>query len=457
MSDCSICCEPFNKSNRSKIVCKTCDNDETVTCRSCAIHYILDKPTEPSCMVCNVEWDIDFLCDNFTKQFINKDLKKHKENYLLDKQIALLPETQEYAENLKFINNLEKQKEIMMIEKKNLENKLKKLNHNISTINNTINDARVNINNDSDNKKVTREFTFKCPIDNCNGFLNDKYECGLCDNKICKKCMEIKKEDHQCDEDKIKTVELLKKDTKPCPKCGQFIYKINGCDQMYCIKCHTAFSWRTGCIERGNVHNPEYYRWMRESGQEIPRNPLDEIHNPCGDNIIRYYNLLAIMRTFYPPANAKDSRQTIIIANMHRLIEHINFLNREYRMNERDNFTNLRNMRANYLLNNLTKENFKKKLQMIEKKNMKDKKMNDVWNLLRLILIEYIGKIVENRYDNIGGAKIINDIIKESDKIRLYCNESFTKIGNTFNMTYPGINNDWIDVNNWKEYIKHNV
>lgn len=108
MSDCSICCEPFNKSNRSKINCKTCKSEDVKVCKTCAKKYILDQPTDPSCMVCKVEWDIEFMSDNFTKTFITKELKNHRENYLLDKQIALLPDTQDYAEQLKLINDFEK-------------------------------------------------------------------------------------------------------------------------------------------------------------------------------------------------------------------------------------------------------------------------------------------------------------------------------------------------------------
>ena len=38
--------------------------------------------------------------------------------------------------------------------------------------------------------------------------------------------MEIKGEDHECDEDKKETVKLLRQDTKPCPKCGELIHKL---------------------------------------------------------------------------------------------------------------------------------------------------------------------------------------------------------------------------------------
>ena len=53
MVDCSICCEPFNKSNRCKINCKTCDDDSIIACQTCAKRYILEQPTDPSCMNSN--------------------------------------------------------------------------------------------------------------------------------------------------------------------------------------------------------------------------------------------------------------------------------------------------------------------------------------------------------------------------------------------------------------------
>ncbi len=460
MSDCSICCETFNKSNHRRIDCKTCESKETQVCQSCAKRYILDLPTDPSCMVCKIEWDTEFLCDNFTKTFINKELKVHRENYLLEKQIALLPETQDYAENIKLCDKLEKQKEELMKEKRALELKLRNLNTNIRDVESTIRQIRY-----GNYTKQKTEFTFKCPVENCNGFLNDKYTCGICENNICKHCMEIKEENHECDEEKKMTVAMIKKDSKPCPKCGQLINKSEGCDQMYCIKCHTAFSWRTGIIERGTVHNPEYYRWMRENGRDIPRNPLDVQYDPCGNVLITYTVLLTTLRKYYKPDSITTNRygnriytdksETVKICNMHRMIHHIDHLNRIFN-NENDNKNDiLRTYRANYILSKITKVELKKKLQMLEKKYNKNKKLNDIWNLLRYVLIEYIGKISETNYTLREGTDIIENIIKESEKIRKYCNENFSKIGSIFNMTYPGISNEWIQIYNWETYIRN--
>ena len=92
---------------------------------------------------------------------------------------------------------------------------------------------------------------------------------------------------------------------------------------------------------------------------------------------------------------------------------------------------------------------------MLEKKQNKEKKMNDIWNVLRLVILEYIGKITEKKYELEEGKKIIKNIVIESQKVREYCNTSFSKIGKMLNMTYPGINSEWVQIYNWEKHVKH--
>jgi uncharacterized Zn finger protein (UPF0148 family) len=69
---------------------------------------------------------------------------------------------------------------------------------------------------------------------------------------------------HVCNPDTLATIQLLQKECKRCPKCAIPIFKIDGCDQMWCVQCHTAFNWRTGKVETGRVHNPHYFQYLRE-------------------------------------------------------------------------------------------------------------------------------------------------------------------------------------------------
>ena len=53
------------------------------------------------------------------------------------------------------------------------------------------------------------------PKDNCLGFLSTKWKCGLCETKVCSKCLAIKEGlPHECNEDDVKSAELIKKETK---------------------------------------------------------------------------------------------------------------------------------------------------------------------------------------------------------------------------------------------------
>ena len=128
-----------------------------------------------------------------------------------------------------------------------------------------------------------RAFVRACPHDACKGFLSTAWKCGLCENWTCPTCHEVKGPEkdaaHTCDPNNVATAELLARDSRNCPKCAAGIFKINGCDQMWCTQCHTAFSWRTGRVETHMVHNPHYYEYQRAHGTPLPRAVGDV---PCG-------------------------------------------------------------------------------------------------------------------------------------------------------------------------------
>ncbi len=91
--------------------------------------------------------------------------------------------------------------------------------------------------------EVVKQFIKTCPSNTCNGLLGDDWKCGICNVHVCKHCHDIledktkdnnkdntkDKEKHECDKEKVETVKLLSKNTKPCPKCQTPIYKIDGC------------------------------------------------------------------------------------------------------------------------------------------------------------------------------------------------------------------------------------
>ena len=120
----------------------------------------------------------------------------------------------------------------------------------------------------------------KEPMDNENRALNSSRKQAKVDPKLL---------GHVCNKDTLETVKLLVSDSHPCPTCTTMITKIEGCDQMWCTQCQTAFSWKTGEVEKGRVHNPHYYEYKRQQSAtgEIPREAGD---NPCGRGLMDFYD-----------------------------------------------------------------------------------------------------------------------------------------------------------------------
>ena len=89
-------------------------------------------------------------------------------------------------------------------------------------------------------EKVKREFLMRCPADECRGSLSTAYKCGTCEKHTCSECLEVLglademsleslKAAHTCKPENIESAKMIKKETRPCPKCGARIFKIDGC------------------------------------------------------------------------------------------------------------------------------------------------------------------------------------------------------------------------------------
>lgn len=108
-----------------------------------------------------------------------------------------------------------------------------------------------------------------CPGQGCLGFISGEYEiCPICRSRSCHRCEELilrgavagdAAEDHHCKSEIIASIERIRKETKPCPNCKVPIYRIEGCNVMFCVRCKTGFDWVTGGRFQINewFHNPE--------------------------------------------------------------------------------------------------------------------------------------------------------------------------------------------------------
>lgn len=260
-------------------------------------------------------------------------------------------------------------------------------------------------------KVERKKFTFPCPADDCKGFLSQRYKCGVCEKYTCPHCRELKvggENDplHKCNPDSVATVEMLKRDTKPCPTCGSAIHRVSGCPQMWCTQCQVAFDWNTGRIETGAVHNPEYFEYVRRTGQEAGN--AQRIMN-CGQvfNAGQLNRFMTGLITAYNN-DGNESReyhkQRDFLLNFMQGIEHLQTVEvraLEADIRNRSGRDTFRYDRVCYLKNELTAELFMKRLQLHERQRSRNTNLLNIYTMYiqagRDILTRFSAKLQENR------------------------------------------------------------
>jgi len=261
MASCSVCCDSLNRSTRKPVQCGYCD---LVACRVCTGRYLMDTALDPHCMGCRKPWNREFLDLNMTKVFVNGPLKAHHSEILFEREKCLLPAAQIELRRIDRVREIYK-----LLENGGEERTRGVLLRELDGIQGARRTATP--------VPVKAMQCRKCPTTECRGFLSD-WNCSLCNLKTCSKCGETQGDEHVCESGAVETFTLLKNDTKGCPGCGEMIFKISGCSQMWCPSCHTAFDWNTLQIETGRIHNPHYYDFHRKAGT-LQREPGDV---PCG-------------------------------------------------------------------------------------------------------------------------------------------------------------------------------
>jgi hypothetical protein len=446
--ECGICCETFNNSNFFKVECKGCPDDKAA-CRTCCKTIILNSFDDPKCVFCKSPWDRDFMNTNLTKKFVQNELKLHTENLFLERQLSLLPETQHRASQVKKSRELIAKREEAMIELKKLNDLVKQCKAKVYDYTNEIN--RLYLGTLQEDKTTKENFTFKCPDDKCKGFLSSKHFCNLCDTQYCKDCMCVKDTDHVCDDTIKETVLIIKKSSKPCPGCGEMISKIDGCDQMWCIKCHVQFSWKTGFQITGYNHNPEYFRWLRETNQPILPNPV--VQQDCNNFVLNEYQMMPLLVTIF------SNKQFLIdyFINVYRFYRHTQALVATFYQGDELFERDLLNNRVGYLLGDISKERWKITIQRLDKKNKLRNNNNNTWKLIETVLLSFLEKL-KILLESTNNLALYKKLYKDINNFREYINGTFIKISNIFgSTTCPGIDKEWFHIHNYKEYLKKKV
>jgi hypothetical protein len=392
----------------------------------------------------------------FTRSFRLTTYKEHREKVLSDRERARMPTTQEDAVAYRnaVIIERESNEEVKKLSEQINALEIKRLdadNRRYRSRQVTQSYGRVRMGEDGRIQHVSVRakaepvaFIKPCPAPDCKGFLSTAWKCGLCNLYSCSDCHEVKGEtreaEHTCDADKVATVRLLERDSRNCPKCGVTITKLEGCDQMWCTACNTGFSWRTGKIADGPVHNPHYFQWLQTQGRDPRAAPAVGRVGDCEADLDRqvatallpagqahllnggygYYGIRRIALT--------QDEDTRYLVEAWRLMREGQDQNRqEENMEER-----FRVLRVRHLIGDLDAETWKSSLQRAEKdanfarsiRQVRDVYVGAVRDLVRQVLTE-------------GHDK--KEIRRQVDQLIDYCNTSYTELSTRFGRKTPRI------------------
>ena len=405
-------------------------------------------------MSCRKAWSREILCLNLTSNFVSKKLKARRENLLFERERSLMPATQPFVEVEKHVRQYRAQigdarGEIAKLRQRqaalnatpsavfavqaNLTNQLDgriERSRQFYEIEKQIKGRDVDVAfyehciavylRDGGAEVERKQFVRACPYTGCQGFLSTAWKCGLCDNWACPDCHEgkgaQKDAPHTCNPDSVATARLLEKDSRPCPKCASVIFKIDGCDQMWCTQCHTAFSWRRGTIETHHVHNPHYYDYMRARGT-LAREPGDA---PCG-GLPGWHQISRL-------TNAAN------IASIHRMYGHIQHIvmNRYATNAVEDN----RDIRIKFMIGDFTDEIFKKKLQQREKSRQKKTDIRQVLEMYQTVTIDLLQSFLQHRTPD--------TVCEEFRRLREHVNSELKAISRRYtNCAVPAIQDNY--------------
>jgi hypothetical protein len=454
---CGICAEPYTTVVRKRIECSSCHKD---LCTKCIERYLLSTIEDPHCVYCRTAWPRTFLNTACTNTFLNKTYYAHRQTILVNREKSFLPNYQLAAERTLRIRTLSKEdslfqdelakvearhrQEILVItnQRSALWRRINRVHRGLPETGNDTEDTTRGVRQATEDptRAVATKFVRRCTATSCNGFLSSVWKCGLCYNWVCPDCFEVKGPEkdapHTCTPEMLQTAELIRKDTKPCPSCGEMISKIDGCDQMFCTTCHNPFSWITGrSITTGVIHNPHYFQWLAKGGLPNPTNPG---HIPCGG----LPNPYRVQRAL---ANAsKEDRKAFL--EILRICSHIGDIERP-RYERHLNPVNNEDVGVRYLLKETDEDGWKSVLGKQEKDRQKSNEIRDILDAFYGAAIDLFRRIdvdrTEGPYTKDEATALIVEISFELGALRRFIFQSMIDVSKSFHCSVPLITEDW--------------
>lgn len=452
--DCQLCEEKVEDNFR--VICPFCNIE---ICEICFQYSLTMELKNPMCIYCKKKLSLEFVLSNNETNWCKKIFIPYFQNLCLEKEKSLLIETLPKYKNMVDIKNIKSQISKLPSNKK-IENEIlsilqekypspitKNMIKNYKEFNDKIlikkekkdlQIALLNVKlselgseNKSNSSKLKKKiYICNCPISKCRGFINEDYFCDICNTEICNSCLSKKEENHICNRDDVKSANIIKESSKPCPKCYVPIFKSSGCNQMFCTICHVVFDWETLKIDNGNVHNAHYFEWMTSQNEKI----LNIEDAACGDIEDIYRNIIIKLNNKKNNYNnsydiyhlEKFIRFIKIVFNANRIFNgEIIDLIRNYSF--KDNFEKYR---IDYLDNKITEESWKSK---IAKDTINNEKYNSLIHVLEMYITVTSDLIRQFAYDKIFDFEFKNNYMEFVKHFIKSTNEILEIFGGNFN------------------------
>lgn len=417
--ECVVCIEKFNKTSRKCVRCPHCQYE---SCAKCVETFLIENTIIPKCMSCKREWNMEFLRATLSKSFMDKRYKEHQKGAILSQAESRLGQYQDFAQ-------LQIQEEELKQKVVDAKHKLLEAQRSYRECTNELSDVRSMIYRVERRETTSgerREFFMACPQNDCRGKLSTAYKCGMCEHFFCPECHKDKGVDrnspHECAKEDVDTVRMLQENTRPCPKCHMGIFKTEGCDQMWCVQCHTCFSWRTGRVLNGVVHNPHFFEYQRRlHNGHVPRTPGDV---PCGG--APTFQELTRRRRRLPTISEDDHWMIELLRYTNELSDTVMpSVHRKFNSQERHQ----RQYGVQYLRNMISRNKWIDMLYRAAKQEEKYRRYYQVLETLHINLCEYLRHYVNGEQ--------ASDVKDACDTLFDYANEECAKMKKQYNMQIP--------------------
>ncbi|VVU95567.1 hypothetical protein CPAV1605_1319 [seawater metagenome] len=404
LNTCQICTEEVT--DNFTVICPFCSVE---ICEKCFQYGITMEIQNPICLCCKKNLSLEFVLSNNETDWCKTKFIPYFENLCLEKEKSKLMDTMPKFKKILEIKNL-KSKIKELPSNKKIKTQLVKDWGNDTDISSadfkvilkikieekdkskTILIDKINILEDGEHKYGTKAakktvYICNCPNIKCRGFITDKYFCEICNTNICKACMATKEDGHTCKRADIETAELIKNSSKPCPKCYVPIFKISGCNQMFCTNCHVVFDWVTLKIDNGNVHNAHYFDWMTSQNNDSKTVNVEEI--ACGDIVEIFRNLAFKLR------NRDENNSWSDYYNIRKIFDINRIMNGEIIENIKDKLIKdkFEDYRIQYLDKKISQDTWKKRIATDSISNERYRSLIEVFEMYVAVTSDFIRQL----------------------------------------------------------------